>query len=76
MNNSETAERVSMFEQLPAAKPDAILGLTEAFRNDPNPAKINLTVGVYKDAEGQTPVLQTVKEAEEKLKNNGIRYHQ
>ena len=67
MNNSETAERVSMFEQLPAAKPDAILGLTEAFRNDPNPAKINLTVGVYKDADGNTPVLQTVKEAEEKI---------
>ena len=61
MNNGETAERVSMFEQLPVAKPDAILGLTEAFRKDPNPAKINLTVGVYKDPDGQTPVLQTVK---------------
>ena len=67
MNKSETAERVSMFEQLPAAKPDAILGLTEAFRNDPNPAKINLTVGVYKDADGKTPVLQTVKEAEAEI---------
>ena len=64
MNPSESAQKVSTFEQLPAAKPDAILGLTEAFRNDSNPAKINLTVGVYKDADGNTPVLETVKEAE------------
>ncbi|MDG2207294.1 MAG: aspartate/tyrosine/aromatic aminotransferase [Pirellulales bacterium] len=56
-----------MFEQLQPAKPDAILGLTEAFRNDPNPAKINLTVGVYKDDAGQTPVLETVKEAEKRV---------
>lgn len=56
-----------MFEQLQPAKPDAILGLTEAFRNDSNPAKINLTVGVYKDDAGQTPVLETVKEAEKRI---------
>ena len=56
-----------MFERLQAAKPDAILGLTEAFRSDPNPAKINLTVGVYKDADGQTPVLDAVKEAEAQI---------
>ena len=67
MNQIEIPGKVSMFEQLQAAKPDAILGLTEAFRNDPNPAKINLTVGVYKDADGQTPVLQTVKEAEAEI---------
>ena len=56
-----------MFEQLQAAKPDAILGLTEAFRSDSKPAKINLTVGVYRDADGQTPVLETVKEAEAEI---------
>ena len=49
-----------MLECLEPAAPDAILGLTEAYKNDPNPAKINLSVGVYKDAGGATPVLSTV----------------
>jgi len=56
-----------MFDQLEMAPPDAILGLTEAFKNDPNPNKINLGVGVYKDARNQTPVLDSVKRAEELL---------
>lgn len=56
-----------MFEQFTPAPPDAILGLTEAFRKDPNPRKINLGVGVYKDAAGRTPVLASVKRAEERL---------
>lgn len=56
-----------MFEHLDTAPPDAILGLNEAFRNDPNPDKINLSVGVYKDADGQTPVLDCVKTAERRL---------
>lgn len=56
-----------MFERLEAAPPDAILGLTEAFRNDPNPLKINLGVGVYKDANGETPILECVRQAERRL---------
>jgi aspartate/tyrosine/aromatic aminotransferase len=56
-----------MFESLEMAPPDAILGLTEAFKKDPNPDKINLSVGVYKDADGKTPVLDCVKEAERRL---------
>lgn len=56
-----------MFELLDTAPPDAILGLNEAFRNDPNPNKINLSVGVYQDATGQTPVLNCVKAAERRL---------
>lgn len=58
-------EETCMFEELDMAPPDAILGLTEAFKNDPNPAKINLGVGIYKDAKGDTPVLDCVKRAEE-----------
>lgn len=54
-----------MFDRLDTAPPDPILGLEEAFKRDPNPAKINLSVGVYKDAEGKTPVFNTVKRAEE-----------
>jgi aspartate/tyrosine/aromatic aminotransferase len=56
-----------MFESIEMAPPDAILGLTEAFNRDPNPDKINLSVGVYKDANGKTPVLECVKEAERRL---------
>lgn len=56
-----------MFERLEMAPPDAILGLTEAFKADPNPEKINLGVGVYKDAANKTPVLDSVKKAEERL---------
>lgn len=56
-----------MFNTLEMAPPDAILGLTDAFKADPNPGKINLGVGVYKDAAGKTPVLTSVKKAEAKL---------
>jgi len=52
-----------MFEHIQLAPRDPILGLTEAFRNDPNPQKINLGVGVYQDASGQTPVLESVRKA-------------
>lgn len=56
-----------MFEKIQIAPPDPILGLSEAFRADQNPTKINLAVGVYKDATGATPVLDTVKEAERRM---------
>ncbi len=56
-----------MFENVAIAPPDPILGLTETFKADPNPDKINLSVGVYKDATGKTPVLETVKEAEKRI---------
>ncbi|HEX5102929.1 MAG TPA: amino acid aminotransferase [Pirellulaceae bacterium] len=56
-----------MFDSLPLAPPDSILGLTEAFKQDPNPAKINLSVGVYKDEGGKTPILACVKQAEQRL---------
>ena len=56
-----------MFETINAAPEDSILGLTETFQKDPSPKKINLGVGVYKNGSGQTPVLETVKEAEQRL---------
>ncbi len=54
-----------MFEELELLPPDPILGLMAAHRNDPNPDKIDLGVGVYKDEQGNTPVLRSVKRAEE-----------
>ncbi len=55
------------FSDIPTAAPDPILGLSDAFAADKNPNKMNLSVGVYKDASGQTPVLRSVKEAEKRL---------
>ena len=56
-----------MFETIEQAPPDAILGLAEAYRNDPRPNKVNLTIGVYQNEEGRTEILQCVKAAERKL---------
>jgi len=56
-----------MFENVAMAPPDAILGSTEAFNNDPRADKINLGVGVYKDENGTTPILGSVKQAETRL---------
>ncbi len=54
-----------MLENLDLAPADPILGLTEAFKADTNPQKINLGVGVYKDEAGQTPIMPSVRRAEE-----------
>ncbi len=56
-----------MFKNVKTAPADPIMGLTETFKADPNPDKINLSVGVYKDATGHTPVLESVKEAEKRV---------
>lgn len=56
-----------MWQNIEAAPADSILGLTDAFRNDPNPQKVNLGVGVYKDEAGRTPILDCVKAAEKIL---------
>lgn len=56
-----------MFEKIEMAPADPILGLTDAFKKDINPAKINLGVGVYKNDDGVTPILATVKEAEKRI---------
>lgn len=52
-----------LFQEIPSAKPDPILGLTEAFRSDPSPMKVNLGVGVYQDGEGRMPILESVRQA-------------
>lgn len=44
--------------------PDAILGVTEAFKKDMNPKKINLGVGAYRDDNGKPYVLPSVQKAE------------
>src|SRR4030081_4066296 len=56
-----------MFERLESVIPDPILGLMAAFRADPDPRKVDLGVGVYRDDRGETPVLESVRRAEREL---------
>ena len=56
-----------MFESLETLPADAILGLIAEHRNDPRDEKIDLGVGVYRTAAGETPVLDVVKVAEQRL---------
>lgn len=56
-----------MWNNVEPAPADAILGLTEAYKNDSRFAKVNLGVGVYKDEEGHTPILASVTKAEKIL---------
>ncbi len=53
-----------MFTSLPAVPADPLLGLIEQFRQESNPQKIDLGVGIYKTETGVTPVLASVKAAE------------
>ncbi len=46
---------------------DKILALMQAYREDPRDTKIDLGVGVYKDATGNTPVMRAIKAAEKQL---------
>jgi aromatic-amino-acid transaminase len=57
----------SLFAAVEMAPRDPILGLNEQFNADPNPAKVNLGVGVYFNDEGKLPVLRCVAEAERQL---------
>ncbi|MGD0502758.1 MAG: amino acid aminotransferase [Steroidobacteraceae bacterium] len=54
-----------MFQQLDRLNPDAILGLMAQFRADPSPQKVDLGVGVFRDLSGNTPILQSVRRAEQ-----------
>jgi len=56
-----------MFETLTPQKPDGILSLMKAYREDPRETKIDLGVGVYKNAAGVTPVMRAVKAAEQQI---------
>jgi aspartate aminotransferase len=56
-----------MFERLELINADAILGLMAAYRADPDPRKVDLGIGVYRDERGDTPVLECVKRAEADL---------
>ncbi|HJO12302.1 MAG: amino acid aminotransferase [Gammaproteobacteria bacterium] len=59
-----------MFESLNSLPADPILGLMAAYRADSNLKKIDLGIGVYKDERGNTPVMASVKQAEDRILNS------
>ena len=60
----DAIERPQLFDTLEAQPADALLAIIGMVRSDPRPDKIDLGVGVYKDAAGTTPILRAVKAAE------------
>ncbi|WP_300588213.1 amino acid aminotransferase [Marivita sp.] len=56
-----------MFETLKEQPADKILALMQTYRDDPRDGKIDLGVGVYKDASGNTPIMRAIKNAEQQL---------
>jgi aromatic-amino-acid transaminase len=68
MNAPLAAPLLSAVEMAPR---DPILGVTEAFNADSNPAKVNLGVGVYCDEDGKVPLLDCVRRAERFIAEQG-----
>jgi len=58
------ADEVKLFDRLKPQQPDALLALIGLCAADPRPTKIDVGVGVYRDAAGNTPILRSVKKAE------------
>uniref|UniRef100_A0A914KIM6 Aspartate aminotransferase n=2 Tax=Meloidogyne incognita group TaxID=654580 RepID=A0A914KIM6_MELIC len=57
----------SWFSNVEMGPPDAILGVTEAYKKDTNPNKVNLGAGTYRDDQGKPFVLPSVREAEAQI---------
>ncbi len=56
-----------MLDRLDQQSPDALLALIKLYEADPRPTKIDLGVGVYRTADGDTPVFRSIKAAEKRL---------
>ena len=56
-----------MYDSLPTHPEDKILRIMQLYRDDPREKKIDLGVGVYKNAAGLTPIMQSIKAAEKRL---------
>ena len=68
----QSIRAASVWSQVPQGPPDAILGITEAFKKDSNSSKINLGVGAYRDDKGKPYVLPSVKQAEQKVMQQNL----
>jgi aspartate/tyrosine/aromatic aminotransferase len=56
-----------LFQELTRLNPDTILGLMTKFRSDSHAGKVDLGVGVFRDLEGNTPILECVRRAEREV---------
>ena len=58
---SPVSRASSVWSQVEMGPPDPIFGLVEAFNKDPNPNKVSLVAGAYRDDNGKPYVLPTVR---------------
>ncbi|PFG61752.1 aromatic-amino-acid transaminase [Thioclava sp. ES.031] len=56
-----------MLNNLKPQAPDKILALMEEYRADERDQKVDLGVGVYKNAEGETPIMRAIHKAEKQV---------
>ena len=56
-----------MFKQLAEAQLDPILSLSIAYRDDPREEKVDLGIGVYRNSQGETPIMQAVQLAQQQV---------
>eukprot|EP00976_Prorocentrum_cordatum_P000950 18839-Prorocentrum_minimum.AAC.2 len=65
--NGMRAMSTGFWSNVPEAPKDPILGISEAFKADTDPIKMNLGVGAYRDDDGKPVVLNCVREAEKRI---------
>lgn len=66
----------SVWEHVVQGPPDPILGVSEAFRADRDPRKLNLGVGAYRTEDGKPLVLNVVRKAEQAIINDPTLNHE
>lgn len=54
-----------MFSHLPTPTLDPILSLSVAYRNDPRAEKVDLGIGVYRNSQGETPIMRSIAKAQD-----------
>jgi len=64
---TETTMKAHRLADLPTVESDSLLALIAMAAADPRPGKIDVGVGVFRDADGNTPILKVIKEAEQRL---------
>jgi len=69
ISRSASSAKSDWFANVETGPPDAILGITEAYKRDTNPKKVNLGAGAYRDDQGKPFVLPSVRAAEQELVN-------
>src|SRR5437763_7731332 len=64
---NRTDARARTLADLPPVNSDSLLKLIALAEADPRPDKIDVGVGVFRDGAGNTPILEVMKEAEQRL---------